>query len=48
LMDKTSAKEEDGNYWFAYGRYISIQWNENSTLIVSSDNEATVQQPFLE
>jgi hypothetical protein len=47
MMDRTSAKEEDGNYWFAFGRYISIQWNENSTLIVSSDSEATVQQSFL-
>lgn len=48
MMDKTPAEKENGNYWFAYGRYISIQWKEDSTLIVSSDNEAIVQQPFLE
>ena len=46
MMDKTSAEKENGNYWSANGRYLSIQWNENSTLIISSDNETIVQQPF--
>jgi hypothetical protein len=46
MMDTTSA-EKDNGYWSAYGRYISIQWNENSTLIVSSDNATFVQQPFI-
>jgi hypothetical protein len=48
MMVETSVGKENNNYWFAYGRYISIQLKENSTLIVSSDNETTVQQPFLE
>jgi hypothetical protein len=46
MMQKTSAKKENGNYWSANGRYLSIKWNENSTLIISSDNETIVQQPF--
>jgi hypothetical protein len=48
MMDKTSAEKENGNYWFAYGRYISIQLNQKSTIIVSFENETTVQQPFLQ
>ena len=39
MMDKTSAEKQTGGYWFADERYISIQWNENSTLIKSSTNE---------
>ena len=48
MLGETSAHKENDKYWFAYGRYISIQWNENSTLITSSDNEETVLQYFLE
>ncbi len=48
MIDETSAEKENSSYWFANGRYISIQWNANSTLIISSDNETIVQQPFLE
>jgi hypothetical protein len=44
MLSVTSAHKENDNNWFAYGRYISIQRNENQTLIVSSDNVATVQQ----
>jgi len=47
LMYKSSAEKHNCSYWSAYGRYISIQWNENSTLIISSANETIVQQPFL-
>ncbi len=47
LMYKASAEKHNCSYWSAYGRYISIQWNENSTLIISSANETIVQQPFL-
>ena len=48
MMYETSAEKEKCSYWFANGRYISIQWNENSTLIISSANETIVQQGFLE
>ena len=48
MMHKTSAEKENCSYWFANGRYISIQWNENSTLIISSDNETLIKQPFVE
>jgi hypothetical protein len=47
MMDKTSAVREN-SYWSAYGRYISIQMNENSTLILSSDNATFVQQSFID
>jgi len=46
LMYKASAEKHNCSYWSAYGRYISIQWNENSTLILSSANETIVQQQF--
>ncbi|MCW4016464.1 MAG: hypothetical protein NWF06_08855 [Candidatus Bathyarchaeota archaeon] len=39
MMDKTSATNKTDDCWFAYGRYLSIQWTENSTLISSSTNE---------
>ena len=39
MMYETSAEKHNCSYWFANGRYISIQWNENSTLITSSTNE---------
>jgi hypothetical protein len=47
MMYNASAEKHDCSYWSAYGRYISIQWNENSTLIISSANETLVQQQFL-
>ena len=47
MMDKTSAEKQTDGYWFAYERYISLQMNETSTLIISSANETIVQQPFL-
>jgi hypothetical protein len=43
MMYETSAEKHDCSYWSANGRYISIQWNENSTLIISSANETFVQ-----
>jgi len=46
MMYKTSAEKHNCSYWFADGRYISIQWNEKSTLIISSANETLVQQSF--
>jgi hypothetical protein len=39
MMYETSAEKQNCSHWFANGRYISIQWNENSTLITSSTNE---------
>ena len=36
MMDKTSADRIEDDQWFAYGRHLSIQWTENSTLITSS------------
>jgi len=47
MMDKTSAEKQTDGYWFAYERYLSIQLNENSTLIISSADETIGQQPFL-
>ena len=47
MMDKTSADNPTDDCWFAYERYLSIQLNENSTLIISSADETIVQQPFL-
>jgi hypothetical protein len=46
MMYKTSAEKHNCSHWSADGRYISIQWNENSTLIISSANETFVQQSF--
>ena len=46
MMYKASAEKHNCSYWSAYGRYISIRWNEKSTLIVSSANETLFQQPF--
>jgi hypothetical protein len=43
MMYETSAEKHNCSYWSANGRYISIQWNENSTLIISSANETFVQ-----
>ncbi len=48
MMYKVSAEKKNCSHWFADGRYISIQWNENSTLIISSANETMVQQPIFE
>jgi len=46
MMYETSAEKHNCSHWSADGRYISIQWNENSTLIISSANETFVQQSF--
>jgi hypothetical protein len=46
MMYKTSAEKQNCSHWSDYGRYLSIQWSENSTLIVSSIDETLVQQPF--
>jgi hypothetical protein len=48
MMNETSAEQKNSSHWFANGRYISIQCNENSTLIMSSTNETIVQQPYFE
>ncbi|MFZ7138385.1 MAG: hypothetical protein ACOWW1_08210 [archaeon] len=36
MMNETLADIVDNDCWFDYGRYLSIQLNENSTLITSS------------
>jgi hypothetical protein len=46
MMSETLAEKENDGYWSANERYISIEWNENSTLIVSSTNETIIRQPF--
>jgi hypothetical protein len=46
MMYKTSAEKHNCSHWSAFGRYLSIQWNENSTLLISSTDETLVQQPF--
>lgn len=43
MMYKTSAEKHNCSYWSTDGRYISIQWKENSTLIISSADERLVQ-----
>ena len=47
MLYEASAEKHNCSYWSAYGRYVSIQWNENSTLIISSADETLVQQPIL-
>ena len=47
MMYKTSAEKHNCSYWSANGRYISIESNENSTLIKSSADESQVQQQLL-
>ena len=42
MLDTTSADKPTDDCWFAYERYLSIQWNENSTLITSSAYDALV------
>ena len=44
MMYKTTAEKYNCKYWEANGRYISIQWNKNSTIILSSADETFVQQ----
>ena len=46
MMNETLAEKENDSRWFANGNYLSIQWDENSTLITSSTNERIVQEPF--
>jgi hypothetical protein len=44
MMSETQAEKKNDGYWSSNGRYISIEWNKNSTLIVSSTNETIVQR----
>jgi hypothetical protein len=46
MMYKTSAEKHNCSYWEANGRFISIDWNGDQTLIVSSSDEALIQQDF--
>jgi hypothetical protein len=46
MMNETLTEKENDSHWSVEGRYISIQWNENSTLIIGSTNETIVQRPF--
>jgi hypothetical protein len=43
MMDETLADKVDNDCWFNYGRHISIELNENSTLITSSVDALNVQ-----
>ncbi len=43
MMYKTSAEKHNCSYWSAFERYLSIQWNQNSTLLISSSEETLVQ-----
>jgi hypothetical protein len=47
MLYEASAEKHNCSYWSAHGRYISIQRNENSTLIISSADETLVQKPIL-
>lgn len=47
MLYNAAAEKQNCSHWLANGRYISIQWNEKSTLIISSADEAMVQQQFL-
>lgn len=44
MMTKSGAEEEGKNLWQAHGRYLSLKWEEASTLIVSSTNEVAVKK----
>lgn len=46
MMYKTSAEKHNCSYWEANGRFISIHWKGDQTLIVSSSDEALIQQDF--
>ena len=48
MMYKTSAEKHNCSYWESNGRYISIHWNGDQTLIVSSSDEALIQKNFSE
>ncbi len=43
MMDRTSADNLTNDCWFGFERYLSIQWIENSTFIISSANETLVK-----
>jgi hypothetical protein len=43
MMYKTSAEELTDNCWFAYGRYLSIQFDQNSISIKSAANQTLVE-----
>lgn len=43
MMDETLANKADNGNWFENGRYLSVQLNENSTLITSSVDSSIVQ-----
>jgi len=44
MMNKTGAVEETQNLWQANERYISLVWENTSTVIVSSTSETTVEK----
>jgi hypothetical protein len=46
MMNATNATKENGNDWYANGRYLSFTWSPNSNLttIVGSSNETSALQ----
>jgi hypothetical protein len=48
MMNATGAAGDDSCHWFANGRYVMIEWNQNSntTLIAVSTNQTAVQESY--
>jgi len=44
MMTKNGAEVKSNSLWEAHGRYLSLKWEGDSTLIISSTNEATVKK----
>ena len=42
MMKSASAGNVSSDCWFAYNRYLTIQWNGTSTLIVSSPDQSSL------
>ncbi|MFB3889493.1 MAG: hypothetical protein ACE14S_08375 [Candidatus Bathyarchaeia archaeon] len=48
MMNNTEAVRDNFCYWHAYGRYISVGWNQasNTVLVACSSIQAAVQQSY--
>jgi hypothetical protein len=44
MMSAVGAEEENQNLWEKYDRYISLKWEDTSTIIIGSTNKTLVQK----
>jgi hypothetical protein len=44
MMIKNGAEKKSENLWEAFGRYLSIRWEEEKILIVGSMNESVIKR----